>query len=506
MLDAVIVGAGPGGIATSYALIEGDGGRDVVMVDSGRGYDQRHCPVDAGHHCKGCGGICNVISGFGGCMHYGDGIKLSLMPSGRRLLDLLGDEAHQLGLEALALITDRAGVQPQLVGHRVEQAVLDTFADFDLDLRQYPVAVLSESQLRTALEGLYRDLSGRVDIRMKSAVTDITPVGGGYSVRAQTRTGKMEFPARNVVLATGRSGLVSTQRLIRGLDIPMVPPNISVGVRFEMAAEFLRATGVAHPDMKVTQRRAGLNKIKTFCFCGGSNGGRIKFTNYQTAFGEPVITLDGHETVERQHGDRPLAGNFGLLCQTTPLDDHSDRSAYLEREILQPYRDLSQGRPVVQTFEDFRRRRTPRGDWATLSDGLSFEPSVHDLSVAPVHSLFTEEQIDSLVDGFLSIMRPMLALADRNLTVDDIASEILVIGLEIEFLWSHVQIDETVQTPRKGIYVVGDTAGIAQGVIQAMIMGLRAGRSIASTSGFATVGGKSGISKPTGLSSALRYQ
>jgi uncharacterized FAD-dependent dehydrogenase len=479
VVDTVVVGAGPGGIAAAYALTRDDLPTRVVLVDVGRAHNHRPCPVDRGHECNGCGGVCNVISGFGGSMHYGDGVKLSLMPSGRRLIDLYGEDAYDLSLEAFELVSQYTSTRPPLVGHQVTDDVLGAFERHDLHLRQYPVAVLGESELARVLDGLSEDLSARVDLRLKTNVRNVVSTPHGYAVALATREGVEVVHTRNVILATGRRGLVDTQRLLRQLSVPMTPPDFSIGVRFEMAADYLRATGLSHPDMKVTQRNAHTDKVKTFCFCGGANGGRVKFTNYFGAFGGSIITLDGHETLERQHRGRALAGNFGLMCQTMRLDEGVEASSYLEREVLEPYRRLNGGRPVVQLLSDFRARRETRLAWRDLADRLPFDPTVRDLAVAPVHTLFTDHQLASLVTGFDKVMRPMLDLGGFDRTPEELDKQIIVIGLELEFLWSHVQVDETGETPRRGLFVVGDAAGIAQGVIQAMMMGLRAGTTVA---------------------------
>lgn len=484
MIDVLVVGSGPGGLGAAHAVRAMNPGLRVMLVEAGRAQGRRFCPVDVAKHCRGCGGICNVVSGFGGSMHYGDGIKLSLLPSGRRIIDLLGaDEAQRLCDAAFGLLTKYLPKAPALIGHEVDDSILDVFANHDLHLRQYPVAVLSESQLKTVIDGFYGDLAERIDVRMETEVVGLRPDSDGFAVTVRTRRlgiiTETDLHTRAVIMATGRRGLASTQKLLRGLGVPMTPPSFSCGVRFEMQADFLRATGLSHPDMKVTQRNSVNKKVKTFCFCGGTNGGRVKFTHYQKAFGDPIITLDGHETLERVAGDRPLAGNFGLMCQTRMLDADADQSTYLQETLVPAYRQLNEGRPVVQTYADFRSRTAPVLLWSDLAAKLRFEPSVHDLVTAPLDSLFSDDEHVSLVRGFEKIMRPMLELGDSTITIDEIADQVLVMGLELEFLWSHVKLDNTAQTPVQNIFVVGDAAGIAQGVVQAMMMGMRAGEAAA---------------------------
>jgi uncharacterized FAD-dependent dehydrogenase len=494
MIDVLIVGGGPGGIGAAYAARAANPALRVTLVEAGRPYERRFCPVDLAKRCRGCGGICNVISGFGGSMHYGDGIKLSLLPSGRRLVDLMGTpDSDRLCAASFQLLTGQLPAPPALVGNDVAAGVLATFADYDLQLRQYPVAVLGESDLKQVIAGIYEDLAQDIDIRLETDVVEVRPDDDGYRVTVRTRgrdVTESQLHARAVILATGRRGIASTQRTLRQLGVPMYPPSFSCGVRFEMQADHLRATGISHPDMKVTQRDVLARKVKTFCFCGGVNGGRVKFTHYQGAFGDPpLITLDGHETLERVTTDRPVAGNFGLMCQARELEADADRSPYLQKVLLEPYRQLNGGRPVVQTFAEFCARRAPAQAWDDLAASLPFEPSVRDLATAPLHSLFTDDEHASLVEGFDNVMRPMLKLGGSAAKVGDLAGEILVIGLELEFLWSHVAVDDTAETPLRNLFVVGDAAGIAQGVIQAMMMGMRAGE---------TVGGRfAGVTSPS---------
>src|SRR5262245_20072541 len=94
-MTVTLVGAGPGCLAAASFLRTRPALFSVTMIEKGRPPVARHCPVDAGRRCRACGGTCNVISGFGGAMHYGDSIKLSKFPAGRRLRQHLGIEIYE---------------------------------------------------------------------------------------------------------------------------------------------------------------------------------------------------------------------------------------------------------------------------------------------------------------------------------------------------------------------------------------------------------------------------
>ncbi|MDH6575118.1 hypothetical protein [Kitasatospora sp. MAP5-34] len=149
----VITGAGPAGLACARAIASTNPGMDILLLEAGRPYRHRPCPVDRGFKCTGCGGVCNVVSGFGGSMHYGDGAKLSLLPSGRRLVPHLGvDRARELCDTAFAWLIESLPTKPPLLGERLTDRAIDAFSSHHLRIREYPVAVLGESDLRTLIE------------------------------------------------------------------------------------------------------------------------------------------------------------------------------------------------------------------------------------------------------------------------------------------------------------------------------------------------------------------
>jgi hypothetical protein len=117
--------------------------------------------------------------------------------------------------------------------------------------------------------------------------------------------------------------------------------------------------------------------------------------------------------------------------------------------------------------------------WSALSAALPFQPSVNNLVTGPLFQLFSPREHAALLNTLYQVLVPILDLAGVSGPVSALADEVLVVGLELEFLWNQVHIDSHAETPRPGLFVVGDAAGLAQGIIQAMILGLCAGRRVA---------------------------
>lgn len=262
--EILVIGAGPAGLLATDRLARH--GVDVTLVDAGRHHARRVCPVDRLRSCHGCRGICNVISGFGGSIHYGDGVKLSKFPSGRRLAEMLGAErSHQLSEEALEYL---CGANPPTF--RGAQP-----GDIPFDVKDYPVASLTSAQVHDIVDGLYERLSANphVTLRLATEITDLRPdEQGGFTARLGSSGSEEQITASRVIAAVGRRGQRWWAGKIRELGIGFVPPAPSVGLRFEAPTDLLIPGSAVHDDFKTTMVRHGV-KVKTFCFCASTRWG-----------------------------------------------------------------------------------------------------------------------------------------------------------------------------------------------------------------------------------------
>lgn len=464
-LDVLVVGAGPAGLSATLDMAERLGPRvRIGLVDSGRPHTRRRCPVDRQHSCRGCGGICNVIAGFGGSMHYGDGVKLSRFPSGRRLQETLGPDAVQLSSQALTVLApalDPVFCEPvQLTG--------------PFSVKNYAVASVGRTELMTMIDDLYDRVAEApgVSLSLLTEVTGIRPLGSGFEVVLHG-TGSVEsrtVRADRVVVAVGRRGQRWWRHAVRTLGLGFALPVPSVGLRFECARHLLDAGASIHADFKTTLVRHGV-KIKTFCFCAGLGGGKIKFTDY----GDHTL-LDGHVVPEGK-GD---AANFALLAQLRGPDGEPRDARWVEETLLRPYRRLRTdrpGKPVVQSYADFRRRALTVADFTGFVAAADFTPSVADYQMANLAVLLPASVHAAMCESFeelLGFFNPQLDLGDCA----GVAERVAVIGLELESLWDELRVSSSMETSLPGLYAIGDCSGVAQGVLQSATSGLAAARHI----------------------------
>lgn len=467
-VDVLVVGAGPAGISAALTIADASPA-SVLIVEAGSHHHRRPCPADQGRSCHGCAGVCNVISGFGGSIHYGDAVKVSHFPAGRRLAELLGDDL----LGGLA--------------RRAEEVLLPHGADFrrlaadpqdfsGYRLKDYPVATLGTHQVRILLDRLYQRVSDhpQIDTALRHQVTRIEPVAEGFAVEiADPRSGVLleRIRAHQVVLAVGRRGQRWWSAELRRLQLAHRDPTPSVGVRFEMPAELLAPAGQLHPDFKASTL-ANEVKVKTFCLCAGPGGGRVKFTDY----GHHTL-LDGHVIPDGDSG----AANLALLAQLRDPDGHPRDRAWVDAHLLRPYRALRPdrpGKPVMQWYPDFRDRVLTRTTWPDITDDLTFRPSLRDYGIADLASILPAPLQQALSTTFEDLLR---RFSGRQALDPDLLGQVVVAGLELEGLWDELQVSPTMETSLPGLFACGDCAGLAQGILQAAVGGVAAGLGIART-------------------------
>lgn len=472
--DTVIVGAGPAGLSAALALSE-NCTKEILLIDRGRGLNSRSCPVDAGLNCNACGGTCNVISGFGGCMQVGDAMKFSLAPSGHRLQKLLGlQKSQDLYFEAIQKIIEFSKKDTLKFHWHIEPEVNKRFIDEDLSIKDYPVFSLSESEIKFFLESIYSYLQKRINISLENKVCDIQKSKDVYII--STEHG--EIFATNVILSMGRAGVSSLEDTLHRLGIETQAPEPSLGVRFEFNSHSASWLNKIHPDLKISLTHENGLKTKTFCLSNGSNGGRIKFCNYQDQFSKAITLLDGHIVEEKDKFlDLSRSGNIAILVQMPK--QIGNIASWSKDLFINKYSELMNGKPCVQLFNHFEKGISTDSNFCEVQKKIDFQPSVNDLKVAPLYQLFSPAIREAICTQFRKIIKLSAQTAGEELH-QDFWNNIIVMGPEFELFWNTIALDQNCETELPGLFVTGDSNGKAQGALQAMVTGLAAGKAVLS--------------------------
>lgn len=442
--DIGIIGAGPCGI--SCALSIADKGKKVVIVESGNDFAARYCAVDAGEECCSCQS-CNVISGFGGCVHYGDSAKLSYFPSGKELKRKLANDYDRLRDDACALWSVDSNTD------FVSNEIL--ISQYGFSVKEYPVCVLCSDDIKKKINSWWKKLQTQNVDYINDEMIDFEKKNNIFVV--SLRDNKIVF-CKKLLLAMGRQGIEWFRVHIPKKGIDYKSPISSIGFRFEMPKEYLTELGKLHPDFKARTECNG-TKYKTFCFCAGIHGGRLKFANY----GKYTL-LDGH-ILTKCDAESKYA-NFALLKQIKPSKKENIDYYDIVDSILEEYQKISKGRPIYQSYLDFKK----------MIDGEPMSPiSSPYVKNGPVYKLLKEG-----LNDYCDVAQEIFGyLANINgIFIEEILSKVNVVGLEIEGLWDKIITDENFMTSIEGLYVGGDCVGEAQGILQATMMGIKIAEAI----------------------------
>lgn len=456
--DVIIIGAGPGGIFTAYELKRKSPECRVLMIEKGRSIEQRSCPKRTTGQCVGCQ-PCSITTGFAGAGAFSDG-KLSLSPDvGGNLPDILGyDRTVQLLKESdeiyLAFGADKhvygldAGPQIREIRRKAIGA--------NLKLVECPIRHLGTEEGYKIYGKLqaHLDFAG-VELKFNTMVDQILTVGG-HVTGVLTSAGET-FYADKVVCAVGREGAAWFRNHCEEIGVETKPGTVDVGVRVEVRDEIMAFLNENLYEAKLIYHTPTFDdKVRTFCT---NPSGEVATEYYEG--GLAVVNGHAYKSADLKTDNT----NFALLVSKNFTKPFKTPIEY-GKKIAELSNMLCGGRILVQTYGDFKRgRRTTDERLArnnlipTLKDAVP-----GDLSLVFPHRIMVD--LDEMIQA-LDKVTPGIA-----------AEETLLYGVEVKFYSNRVIVDDHFETTVKGLYAIGDGAGVTRGLQQASANGLACARCI----------------------------
>ena len=456
--DVIIIGAGPGGIFTAYELKRRSPECRVLMIEKGRSIEQRNCPKRKTGQCVGCK-PCSITTGFAGAGAFSDG-KLSLSPDvGGNLPDILGyDRTVQLLKESdeiyLSFGADKhvygldAGPQIREIRRKAIGA--------NLKLVECPIRHLATEEGYKIYGKLqaHLDFAG-VELKFNTMVEQILTVGGRVT-GVLTADGET-FYADKVVCAVGREGAAWFRKHCEEIGVDTKPGTVDVGVRVEVRDEIMSFLNENLYEAKLIYHTPTFDdKVRTFCT---NPSGEVATEYYE----EGLAVVNGH--AYKSADLKTNNTNFALLVSKNFTKPFKTPIAY-GKKIAELSNMLCGGRILVQTYGDFKRgRRTTDERLArnnlipTLKDAVP-----GDLSLVFPHRIMVD--LDEMIQA-LDKVTPGIA-----------AEETLLYGVEVKFYSNRVIVNDHFETSVKGLYAIGDGAGVTRGLQQASANGLACARCV----------------------------
>ncbi|ODT84901.1 MAG: hypothetical protein ABS69_01800 [Nitrosomonadales bacterium SCN 54-20] len=284
-------------------------------------------------------------------------------------------------------------------------------------LRSYESIVLMPNEVRRLLEHLTAQLS-TIDI-MSTRVVSVQHESDCWTV---VTVNGSSWTSRSVLFAGGRTG---GDLLIQAGAEPQQGKGLDVGVRIEFADKRglngLRSIG---PDAKIL-----LDQVRTFCLNSPGHIFRYPFENY---------TIPGGIVAD----DSVLSANVGILYR-----------------VLEKERILESTKRAILVTENACYADAASSVTTGLGDKLQMTRSAWGASVAEALQNFCERLgKEGLVDWTIDhrVHWPLL-----------------------DWHWNVFGQPATAETTQPGLFVAGDTAGHARGLLQAAVSGWLAAMEIA---------------------------
>ncbi|MDO4815729.1 MAG: NAD(P)/FAD-dependent oxidoreductase [Bacillota bacterium] len=449
--NAIIVGAGPGGIFSAFELVKLNPQMRIAVFEAGHPLEKRRCPIDGDKiksciHCPSC----SIMSGFGGAGAFSDGKYNITNDFGGTLYEYIG---RKKAIELMQYV-DEINMQYGGEGTKLYSTAGSQFKKLciqnKLKLLDASVRHLGTDINYVVLQNLYNELKDKVDFYFDTPVTDIEVVEGGYRVS----TKKGDFEGENCVISVGRSGSKWMEQVCKKLGIGTKSNRVDLGVRVELpAVVFSHLTDELYESKIVYRTEKFEDNVRTFCM--NPNGIVV---NENT---NGIVTVNGHSYEDKEKQTENT--NFALLVSKHFSEPFNDSNGY--GESIARLSNMLGGGVMVQRFGDLIRGR--RSNVKRIEEGL-VTPT---LSATPGDlSLVLPKRI---LDGIIEMIYALDKIAPGTANDDT-----LLYGVEVKFYNMEVELDENLMTQYKGMYIIGDGSGITHSLSHASASGVYVARNI----------------------------
>jgi uncharacterized FAD-dependent dehydrogenase len=459
--DLIIIGAGPAGIFTALETMKLRPEARILVVDEGLELSKRTCPARKLGRCVKCK-PCNIMSGWAGAGAFSDGKLSQCEEVGGNLTDYLSVA------ETRALIDYADGIYLAHGAPRKVFGLNDPKVDeikyecsrHNLKLIACPVRHMGTENGFSVLLAMYETLKGYPGFAFRektSAKQVLIREGAVAGVVLEGPQGTYEAKAPYVVAAPGRGGARWLAELARSTGIQTSNNEVDIGVRVECPNAVMdHLTKHLYEAKIVYYSDTFENKVRTFCM---NPGGLVSEEHYDGG----IAVVNGHSY--RDPALRTGNTNFALLVSTRftqPFDQPIEYGRY----IAQLGNTLTGGGIMVQRLGDLLKGR--RTDLSRLRKSTT-EPTLNTAVPGDLSFVLPHRHLTSIIETIKALDKVAPGLYSGNT---------LLYGVEVKFYSSKVQVASNMETDVKGLYAIGDGAGITRGLMQASVSGVVAARDI----------------------------
>lgn len=452
--DVIIAGAGAGGMFLSYELAKRNCKAKVLLVDKGAPLEKRVCPISIGRvdSCIKCN-PCSIMNGYGGAGTLSDGKYNITTQFGGELHNYVGkDKAMELMEYVDRVLCENGGAEAKL--YSTTNSELRTVAlRNDLHLLEAKVRHLGTDRNVKILKKIFDYTEGKIEHIFYTELTDVEKLKtGGFSVL--TSKGD-EYTCKNLILATGRSGSKWIASVCDKMGIGQKSNRVDIGVRVELPGEIFKHITDDVYESKIVYKTDKYNDmVRTFCM---NPYGEVVAENTNG-----IVTVNGHSYADPFLQTENT--NFALLVSNKFTEPFEDSNEY--GESIARLSNMLGGGVLLQRFGDLvkgRRSSDRRMEKCFTRPTLKATPG--DLSL-----VIPKRQLDNIIEMIYALDKIAPGTANEDT---------LLYGVEVKFYNSKVNVDSNLETAIKGLYALGDGAGVTHSLSQASASGVHVARILA---------------------------
>ena len=452
--DVIIIGSGPGGIFSAYELSLKKPGLKIAVFEKGRPLHQRKCPIDGVKitKCIDCP-TCAIMNGFGGAGAFSDGKYNITNEFGGTLHEYIG---RSRALELMHYVDDintaNGGGGTKLYS-TTNSAFKTKCIQNGLHLLDASVRHLGTDINYAVLTNLYALLKDKVDFFFDAPAKTVRHTDSGFEVDI-TGSVNETFASDFCIVSVGRSGSKWMETVCGSLSIPTRSNRVDIGVRVELSADiFAHITDELYESKIVYKTEKYQDLVRTFCM---NPKGAVVTENTNG-----IVTVNGHSYEDPSlHTSNT---NFALLVSKHFTEPFKDSNGY--GESIARLSNMLGGGVIIQSFGDLirgQRSTKKRIDKSFMTPTLSATPG--DLSL-----VMPKRILDDIIEMIYALDK--IAPGTAN-------DETLLYGVEVKFYNMEVVLDEHLETPHKGLFVIGDCSGVTHSLSHASASGIHTARYI----------------------------
>jgi len=447
--DVVIVGAGPAGLFAGREIAQRSKMK-ILIIDMGRGVDERFCPATEYKGCTQCS-PCAIMCGVGGAGTLSSGL-LNLKPDiGGNLGQLLHDDAAAWDL--VRYVDDvflENGAPQEIFNPTQEEAEELERKAAAVGVRFIPIPQrhIGTDNAPNVIKKFEEKIKRKgVRLLLKKRVSKI-------DYGSVTLNDGSKITAKYILVAPGRTGANWLAKEAKRLRIPTEYQPIDIGIRVEVPAVVMDPIIKINRDPKFHIYPDTYDDlVRTFCV---NSRGYVVQEVY-----DDFVGVNGAAMTEKTSKNT----NFALLVTVGLTEPLEDTTAY-GRTIAMQTTTLGGGKPLLQRLRDLKRGR--RSNWDRINQG-PVRPTLINVTPGDVSMGLTHRIVTDLLE----------ALEKLDYVIPGVASHsTLIYAPEIKFSANRIKTNKDLETNIENMFVAGDGAGLSRGLVTAAATGVIAARGI----------------------------